>query len=366
MKYIYGILLFIWAAAEVVLKTDNSNLEGTGFILIALCLFVIKEKYLDREAYSFILAALVMGLSFRTPYILLLLGILFVDLTYFKKYYLLGATAIISLVLLYRVELLPYSFHLAAGALWGYTLRKNHDKEKKHIGLLDNERALRYQLEKTKTELVALQNEIERTAELRERDRIAKEIHDNVGHSIAGVLFQLRAAEKIVLTDNLKAGDIIKLCVDKLAEALEITRNTVFNMKSNQNIGIETFYKLVKEFTFCKINLSHSGDFNEVSTANLKVLEVNIKELFTNAIKYSEANEVNLQIDIKTKHIRCMYKDNGKGCSKIIESVGLTGIRERVKNLGGTYSVDGSVGFTVIFTLPNIKGAEVYESINSR
>ncbi len=359
MKYIYGILLFIWTAVEIVIKTDNSNLEGTGYILLALCLFVIKEKYLDREAFSFLLAALVFGLSFRTPYILLLLGILFVDLSYYKKYYLLGIAAIIALVFLHRAELLPYSFHMAAGALWGYTLRKNHEKEKKHIGLLDNERALRYQLEKTKTELVALQNEIERTAELRERDRIAKEIHDNVGHSIAGVLFQLRAAEKIVPTDNLKAEGIIKLCVDKLAEALEITRNTVFNIKSNQNIGIESINKLVKDFDFCKINFSHNGDFNEVSTANLKILEANIKELLTNAIKYSEANEVTLQIDIKTKHIRCMYRDNGKGCSKIIESVGLTGIRDRVNNLGGTYSVDGYVGFTVIFTLPNVKGAGV-------
>jgi len=359
MKYIYGILLFIWTAVEVILNTDNSNLEGTGFILIALCLFIIKEKFLDREVYSVIFAALVMGLSLRNPYILLLLGILFVDLTYFRKYYLLVAAGIISLILIYRAELLPYSFHMAVGALWGYTLRNSHDREKKHITLLDNERALRYQLEKAKAGLVALQNEIERTAELRERDRIAKEIHDNVGHSIAGVLFQLRAAEKIVLTDNLKARQIITLCVDKLAQALETTRNTVFNIKSDQNIGIESLYKLVKDFTFCKINMSHSGDFSEVSTVNLKVIELNIKELLTNAIKYSEADEINLKIDIRRKHIRCMYKDNGKGCEKIVESVGLTGIRDRVKNLGGTYSVDGSNGFTLIFTLPNVKEAEV-------
>ncbi len=358
MKYIYGILLFVWTAAEVVKNTEINDPTGTGFILTALCLFAIKEKYLDRELYSCIYGAVIVALSYNNHYLLILLGIVFVDLAYFKRYYMLGIAAFIAFILLNRMGVVQVSFHLAAGVLWGYTLRKSDDKEKTHLTLLDNERALRYQLEKTKSELVTLQNEIEQTAEIRERDRIAKEIHDNVGHSIAGVLFQLRAAERIVLSDSHKVERILKLCAEKLVDALETTRNTVYNIKSSRAIGIESIHEIIKDFKFCKIDFSHNGDFDKISTANLKVMEATTKELLTNASKHSEASEITLHIDIKIKHIRCLYRDNGKGCNKIIESVGLAGIRDRIKNLGGTYSVDGSNGFTVVYTLPNIKEAE--------
>lgn len=361
MKYIYGILLFIWTVVEVIINSNN-DLLGTGFILSALCLFVIKEKFLDNIAAACIYAGIIAAFTHNNHNLFVLLGIVLVDMAYFKKYYLLGIAAFLTVFLCSRYGVPQYIFHIAAGALWGYTLRKNHDRENMHLALLDNERGLRYQLEKTKAELVRLQNEIEWTAEVRERDRIAKEIHDNVGHNVAGVLFQLRAAERLLLINSEKVGEILGLCIQKLVEALEITRNTVYNIKSDQIIGIENIYKIIREFKFCKINFTHSGDFSSVSTSNFKIMETTTKELLTNALKHSQASEITLQIDIKNKHIRCLYKDNGIGCGKIIESVGLSGIRERMKNTGGTCSIDGSDGFTVVYTLPNIQGAGSNES----
>lgn len=352
MKYFYGILLFFWAIFEVLINYNN-DLIGTGFILIALCLFVIKEKFLDNGLSSCVFGVAVIALSFYNPYLLILLGIVLVDMAYFKKYLLLFIIATVSIYLFYRFGSLQYSFQISAGALWGYFLKNSDDKEKTHITLLDNERALRYQLEKTKVELVRLQNEIERTAELRERDRIAKEIHDNVGHSIAGILFQLRAAERLIETNSQKVGSIVKLCIEKLVETLEVTRNTVQNMKSSESFGIEGINKLIESFKFCKIDFVHNGDLSKVSAANIKVIEANTKELLTNAMKYSSATKITLQIDIHSKHIRCLYRDNGLGCDKIKESVGLSAIRERVGNLGGTYSIDGNNGFMVVYTMPN-------------
>ncbi|MHB8066254.1 MAG: sensor histidine kinase [Ruminiclostridium sp.] len=357
MKYIYGILLFIWTTIEVIEKS-KTNFMGTGFILIALCLFVVKEKFLDQAIYGSIYAVVIITLAINNHYLLILLGIALVDMAYFKKYVPLGIFAFIAIMLCYIMDGQQYVFPIIIGALWGYTLRKNDDKEKKHLSLLDNERGLRYQLEKTQIELGRLQNEIERTAEVRERDRIAKEIHDSIGHSIAGVLFQLRAAERLVTTNTQKVEQILKLTIEKLVEALEITRNTVYNMKSDQTQGIDRIQSIIKEFKFCKINFSHSGDFNTISTSNFKMLESTTKELLTNAIKHSLASEITMKIDINSKHIRYFYKDNGRGCDKIKENIGLSSIRDRVKNFGGTYSIDGSDGFTVVFTLPNIKEIE--------
>ncbi len=357
MKYIYGILLFIWTAVEMIEKAET-NLMGTGFILIALCLFVVKEKFLDKLPYMSIYAGVIIFLAIYNPYLLILLGIVLVDFAYLKKYYLLAGFAIAGIVLCNNMGGEQYAFPIITGALWGYMLRKSDDKETKFLSLLDNERALRYQLEKTQVELERLQNEIERTAEVRERDRIAKEIHDSIGHSIAGVLFQLRAAERLISTNVQKVEQILKLSIEKLVEALEITRNTVYNIKSDQLQGIECIHSIIKEFKYCKVDFSHSGDFNAISTLNLKILEATTKELLTNATKHSLASQILIKIDINRKHIRYFYKDNGKGCDNIKESVGLSSIRDRIKNLSGTCSIDGSDGFTVVFTLPNIQEVE--------
>lgn len=362
MKYIYGILLFVWTIVEVVEKS-KTNLMGAGFILIALCLFVVKEKYLDNTICSCIYAVSIILLSLNNQYLLILLGIAFVDMSYFKKYFLLGVFALTAIMLCYSRGELQYVFPIITGALWGYTLRISDEKERKHLSLLDNERSLRYQLEKTQVKLEKLQTEIERTAEVRERDRIAKEIHDNIGHSIAGVLFQLRAAERLIKTNSQKVEQILSLSIEKLVEALETTRNTVYNMKSDQTQGIDCIHIIINEFKFCNIKFNHSGDFNTISTLNFKVLESTTKELLTNTIKHSQASEITINIDINSKHIRYFYKDNGRGCNKIKENIGLSSIRDRVRNLGGTYSVDGSNGFTIVFTFPNVQGGELNESI---
>lgn len=211
--------------------------------------------------------------------------------------------------------------------------------------------------------MVNLQSEIEHITEVRERNRIAQEIHDNIGHSIAGVLFQLQAADKLITNNTVKAEKILKLCIEKLSEALETTRNTVFNIKSDQTAGIERIKKIINGFRFCSLEFEHTGDFNSVSSSKIKMLEDTTKEVLTNAMKYSCATDISLKISVNKRHIRFYYKDNGVGCTKIVESVGLSSLKERVNNLGGTYSIDGNNGFTIVYTIPNINEEPIYEGI---
>lgn len=363
MKYVYGILLFIWTVVEAI-QSSRTDFKGTGVILIALCLFIVKEKFLDKPVFSFIYAVFIAAMSIISGNgnLLPLLGIVLVDMAYFKRYGIMVPIALASVFLCMRISNAYYVFLTCTGMAWGYALGESSSKEKKYLELLDSERGARYQLEKTQVELVRLQNEVERSTEIRERNRIAREIHDNIGHSIAGVLFQLRAAEKLVSTNSQKVEQILHLCNEKLAEALETARNTVYNIKSDQLSGIDCIDNIVKEFKFCKVNFNHSGDFSILSATHLNILEATTKELLTNALKYSKASEIKLKIDINSKYIRLFYSDNGKGCEQIKENVGLSGIRERMRNLGGTYSVDGKNGFTLVCTLPNKSEVENDES----
>jgi signal transduction histidine kinase len=351
MKHVYGAVLIAWLAVEQFLNSDT-DIIGIALLLSALCLFIIKEKYLDKTVSSFFYLAVVFVLTIYNRELILLAGIPLLDFTYSKKYYfsalILAAASIACMV----NGNYYYIFFLASAALFGYITGVKDEKEKRHTVVLDGERRLRYNLEQAQNELVQSKKEIEHLTEIRERNRIAHEIHDNIGHSIAGVIFQLEAALRILHKDNDKAESILKLSSQKLTEALELTRNTVYNIRVDKKTGLDTMEKIINDFKFCKVIFEHSGDFSKVSVSNMKILEANIKECLTNASKHSQAANIHIKIDIGRKNIRLYYKDDGIGCKNINENVGIAGIKDRMKNAGGTVSIDGSMGFLIVCNLP--------------
>lgn len=351
MKHVYGLVLIIWLATEQIQNT-NIGVLSIASLLGALCLFIIKERYFDRIPAVLFFAALVLILSRYTAGFILLLGIPLLDLSYYKRYYAAAALFIASVFLCIMDKNTGYLFHLASSGVIGHIIGVKDENERKHISVLDDERRLRYRLEQAQNELVNSKKEIERFTEIRERNRIAHEIHDNIGHSIAGVIFQLEAAIRIFHKDYEKTEDILKLCSQKLAEALELTRNTVYNIRVDKKIGLASIEKVINDYKFCQITFEHSGDFSQVSASNLEILKANIMESLTNASKYSKATSIQIKIDIGRKNIRLYYRDNGIGCRNISENIGISGMRDRVKNAGGTISIDGNSGFLIVCNLP--------------
>ncbi|HBG38890.1 MAG TPA: sensor histidine kinase, partial [Clostridiaceae bacterium] len=72
--------------------------------------------------------------------------------------------------------------------MYGYIMKLFNNREKTFKKSFDYERQLRYELESTKARLLNSEKEIEHITEIRERNRIARELHDNIGHSMAGIL----------------------------------------------------------------------------------------------------------------------------------------------------------------------------------
>lgn len=241
---------------------------------------------------------------------------------------------------------------LIASGYIGYIVGIMNENDRKNLAVLDDERRLRYSLEQAQHELINSRRQIEHLTEIRERNRIAHEIHDNIGHSIAGVIFQLEAAARIVGKDTEKAEGILKLCSAKLAAALELTRNTVYNIKADRKIGLESIEKMIGDFRYCPVDFEHTGDFNGLSATNIQILESCIMECLTNASKHSQAKRIQIKLDIGSANIRLYYRDDGRGCTNIRENIGLSGMRDRVRNTGGTVSIDGSDGFLIVCNFP--------------
>jgi signal transduction histidine kinase len=236
--------------------------------------------------------------------------------------------------------------------MFGYVVGSFEENEISSRKALDDERKLRYELEQFKTKLLNSSKEAAYLAEVKERNRIAREIHDNIGHKLTGILIQLQAAVKIFDRDNGKTKAILATCISTLSDTVNLIRDTVHNIKPNEKLGVEYIKNIIKNFSFCTVNFKFTGDFGKLSANKLEIVGTNIKEALTNAAKYSKATEVNIAIDINEQYTRLYIKDNGTGSIKIKEGLGLSGMRERVQNVGGTLAVSGENGFMIVCIIP--------------
>jgi signal transduction histidine kinase len=193
-------------------------------------------------------------------------------------------------------------------------------------------------------------------SQLEERNKIAQEIHDNVGHVLSGALMQLEAAKLLLGSDIPKSKLIIQSSINVLREGMNNIRNTLKNIKPpSEELGINKVKLLVKEFTLksdIRANVLYNGTIDKITTRQWKLIYDNINEALTNAMKYSKSSKVIVNIEIHNKIIKLEVKDNGVGCCTVIKGLGIAGMEERVENEGGQVIVDGAQGFSVISIIP--------------
>lgn len=194
------------------------------------------------------------------------------------------------------------------------------------------------------------------TSQLQERNNIAQEIHDKLGHSISGSLMQLEAAKLLVDRDSNQSKLIIQNTINVLRGGMENIRFTLKNIKPEvEQLGINKIKLLVDEFkNKGKINakLYYSNELDKITYIEWKVICDNIQEVFTNIIKYSKAKNVKVNVEVLNTLIKVEIKDDGVGCLRIEKGLGLSGIEERTMNLNGKVIFDGSSGFSVIMLFP--------------
>jgi signal transduction histidine kinase len=192
---------------------------------------------------------------------------------------------------------------------------------------------------------------IENQATLEERNRIAREIHDSLGHSLTALNLQLETATKLLNTNPGKAKDFLIRAKALGSQALKDVRESVSTMRSNplQENSLETSINaLVQNFHHstniqpnCQINLFYSipGD---ISTAIYRI----IQESLTNISKYAEPTEVNLEITTTVTSLHLIIQDNGKGFDVTLNTTGfgLQSMRDRTLALEGNFNIDSVPG----------------------
>src|SRR5699024_641808 len=219
-------------------------------------------------------------------------------------------------------------------------------------------------IEKTKVEkmnkkLEQQSEEIERLTITKERNRVAQEIHDYLGHNLSALNMNLDVAGKIIDKYPSKTEEIINKCQILTKESMEGLREAVYALKEgdysfNLKYSIEGLIE----------NFSNTGSVNIIFNYNKKVDELLlnykntiysiIRESLTNSIRHGQADEICIDIDIDNGFVNIILKDNGIGCSEIIKGNGLKGIENRILSIDGKvdYITDVNEGFEIRANIP--------------
>ena len=247
--------------------------------------------------------------------------------------------------------------------LWSHTrqyellarnFRQSRDDSEEHALLLsEKNKAL---LEKQDYEIYA--------ATLRERNRIAREIHDNVGHVLSRSILMTAACKTINKNDSL--DPLLGNLEESLNGAMNSIRSSVHDLHDDA-VNLEDAIKgLVKDFSFCPVTLTY--DMSRQVPREVKYSLISItKEGLSNVMRHSNADSVDILLREHPALYQLCIEDNGTPENGIPDiqtgsdsnkakntsgGMGLSNIRDRAKALDGTVQITQENGFRIFVTIP--------------
>jgi signal transduction histidine kinase len=229
------------------------------------------------------------------------------------------------------------------------------------------------QLQQTQAELIQalaqeriLKQRVEEMAVVEERNRIAREIHDSLGHSLTALNVQMQAVASLLLSDPVQAQTFLTQAQRLGTTAMQEVRQSVRALRVDEPVEqplAETLAALAEEFrqaTGITPNLQTILT-QPVSTPVSRAIFRIVQEALTNISKYAQATQVNIQLvnigdtlaeegnapaEGLSPQICLTITDNGKGfnCQQHPTGFGLQGMQERVAGLGGKFHLTTSPG----------------------
>lgn len=272
---------------------------------------------------------------------------------------------LISLTYHYLLNNLVLWFIIILGIFIAYYLQYINSKYDKLItwshNMRDDSTELNMLLAERNKSLLKKQDYEIYNATLKERNRIAREIHDNVGHMLSRSIL-LTGALKAINKDE-KCSEPLNNLHDSLNQAMTSIRNSVHNLHDDSINLKETVEALVKDFAFCEIELTYDIGTDLPREIKYSFISI-IKEGLNNIYKHSDATYVSVTLREHPAMYQLIIADNGtaaknkdfteyiKNISKSDSGIGLTNIASRVNMLHGSLQIHTNKGFCIFVTIP--------------
>lgn len=211
---------------------------------------------------------------------------------------------------------------------------------KQALDARDREGKLRAELEAANGKLRAYAAQAEELATTRERNRLAREIHDGVGHYLTVVKTQLDVASAVCVTDPARAKANVEKASKLTAEALDDVRRSVGTLRADtRRPPLPEALKQLAAHGEPVPTVAIEGEPRPLSPAVEHALYRAAQEGLTNIRKHARATTALVRLDFRdAQRVQLELSDNGVGRNgdAPASGFGLTGLRERIELLGGT------------------------------
>ncbi|EFG86294.1 histidine kinase [Clostridium carboxidivorans P7] len=199
---------------------------------------------------------------------------------------------------------------------------------------------------------------VEAMTALKERNRIARDIHDTVGHTLTTVLIQLEASKRLINKDTDTALEKLGLAQSQVRKGLNNIRNSVRVLESGNDIldFYSEIHSIIKETEkHSEVVIKSQIDENiSFEKSQEKVILSAFLEGLTNGMKHGKSSAFLLKIYEKNENIFFSLEDNGIGSDIITPGFGLRAMRDRILELNGNIHVSSKAneGFGLYISFP--------------
>ena len=189
---------------------------------------------------------------------------------------------------------------------------------------------------------------------LQERNRISREIHDSVGHSLSTIIIQLGAISKLSEENSPQVSQMSAQLREFAVKGLQEVRTVVHDLKPEQltkqqlTVALEEFIYETKQHSGVEFVFRQNKPTFQLTKEQELTIFRGVQEATTNAIRHGKATKITLLMMYSTNELIVTIMDNGGGSSAISLEGGLKALEERLHELQGQLEIkNNEQGFTV-------------------
>jgi signal transduction histidine kinase len=212
-----------------------------------------------------------------------------------------------------------------------------------------------------------------------ERQRIARDLHDETGQSLTAIGMGLRGLSGKLSTRNKEALSTLHKLEALTADSLKELQRLMTDLRPSHldDLGLSAALRWygtkIQEHSPLHIRVDIHGEECDLADAMKITIFRIIQESLNNIIKHSQATHVNIHVHYEEQHVRISVLDNGIGFDRELvqhrrtsrPSLGLAGMEERAALLGGTVKVKSRPGYgtEVEVLIPHHHATEIYPGV---
>lgn len=348
----------LWALGILLAAQIKDSLLPILVVLIAL-IMAASAIYASKKKIVIGIWAVYFLLCLMEPAFTFFLPLLFYDCGRYQAYY--GVIGILpmcfALELYEEWEIALWILTSVLAVVMAIKTKRVETLTADIIHLRDTSTELNLLMSERNRELMEKQDYEIHLATLRERNRIAREIHDNVGHMLSRSILQMGALSTVYKEEPIhqqlvSVNDTLNTAMNNIRESVHDLHDDAIDLKQ---AVLEATKEMRENYRF---HLEY--DMTEPIPRKVKYCFIaTVKEAMSNIVKHSNADKIEVIFREHPAFYQLSIEDNGTNIRKNAESgIGLVNMRERVEALHGIIHIHTDEGFKIQITIQKVEGKD--------